>query len=117
LAETAGILPKWWTFEDRMNCLAWAINKEDPESIFNPIKQTEIFTRYGGDLAIREALLILAELCVGYEGKGPAKDDTWFREFQEFLDLHPEERARLIEGSIKAVEAALKSSAAETEDK
>ncbi|KEF59812.1 uncharacterized protein A1O9_04660, partial [Exophiala aquamarina CBS 119918] len=107
LAETAGILPKWWTFEDRMNCLAWAINKEDPESIFKPVDQTEIFTRYGGDTAIRQAFLILAELCVGYDGKGPAKDDTWFQEFQEYLDLHPQERARLIGGSIEAVQAAL----------
>ncbi|KIV89643.1 hypothetical protein PV10_07029 [Exophiala mesophila] len=105
--ETAGILPKWWTFEDRMNTLAWAINKEDPECVYKPIDQTEIITRYGGDIAIRHALIILAELCVGYDGKGPAKDDTWYEEFQEFLDLHPEERARLIGGSIAAVEAAL----------
>jgi len=90
-----------------MNCLAWAINKEDPESIFNPVDQTEIFTRYGGDTSIRQAFLILAELCVGYDGKGPAKDDTWFQEFQEYLDLHPQERARLIGGSIEAVQAAL----------
>lgn len=116
LAETAGILPKWWAFEDRMNTLAWAINKEDPESIFKPINQEEIITRYGGDIAIRHALIILAELCVGYEGKGPAKDNAWYQEFQEFLDLHPEERARLIGGSIAAVEAALKGSGGEASE-
>ncbi|OAL39364.1 hypothetical protein AYO20_01234 [Fonsecaea nubica] len=108
LAEEAKILPKWWTFEDRMQCLALAIDKNDPESIFRPINQTELPQRYEGDMAIRLALAILAEMCVGYDGKGPAKDDTWFQEFQEFLDLHPEERARLIRGSIEMVDSVLK---------
>lgn len=99
-----------------MNCLAWAINKEDPESIFKPVDQTEIFTRYGGDTAIRQAFLILAELCVGYDGKGPAKDDTWFQEFQEYLDLHPQERARLIAGTVDAVRAALEGPEGEETD-
>ena len=58
-------------------------------------------------MAIRQALSILAEMVVGYDGNGPAKDDTWFSEFQEFLDLHPEERARLIKGSIEMVDAVL----------
>ena len=59
-------------------------------------------------MAIRTALSILAEMVVGYDGKGPAKDDTWFQGFQEFLDLHPEERARLIKGSIEMVDEVLK---------
>ncbi|RJE16806.1 hypothetical protein PHISCL_10857 [Aspergillus sclerotialis] len=59
-------------------------------------------------MAIRLALAILAEMCVGYDGKGPAQDNTWFQEFQEFLDLHPEERARLIRGSIEMVDSVLK---------
>ncbi|EXJ69057.1 uncharacterized protein A1O5_07992 [Cladophialophora psammophila CBS 110553] len=108
LAEGSKILPKWWAFEDRMQCLSLAIDKNDPESIFHPINQTELPQRYGGDMAIRLALAILAEMCVGYDGKGPAKDDTWFQEFQEFLDLHPEERARLIRGSIEMVDSVLK---------
>jgi hypothetical protein len=108
LLEGSKILPKWWTFEDRMQTLALAIDKNDPESIFKPINQTELPQRYGGDMAIRQALAILAEMCVGYDGKGPAKDDTWYQEFQEFLDLHPEERARLIKGSIDMVDTVLK---------
>lgn len=108
LMEASKTLPKWWKFEDRMECLSLAINQDDPESIFKPINQTELAQRYGGDMAIRLALSIIAELCVGYEGKGPAKDDTWFQQFQEFLDLHPEERARLIKGSIDMVDEVLK---------
>lgn len=115
--EGSKILPKWWTFEDRMQCLALAIDKNDPESIFKPINQTELPQRYGGDLAIRQALVILAEMCVGYEGKGAAKDDTWFQEFQEFLDLHPEERARLIKGSIDMVDSVLKEHGEEFQQK
>ncbi|KIX02384.1 uncharacterized protein Z518_08325 [Rhinocladiella mackenziei CBS 650.93] len=108
LMEGSKILPKWWRFEDRMECLSLAIGKENPESIFRPINQTELPTRYVGDMAIRLALSLIAEMCVGYDGKGPAKDDTWFQEFQEFLDLHPEERARLIKGSIDMVNEAVK---------
>jgi len=91
-----------------MECLVLAIDKDDPESIFKPINQVELPTRYGGDMAIRTALSILAEMVVGYDGKGPAKDDTWFQGLQEFLDLHPEERARLIKGSIEMVDEVLK---------
>ena len=96
-----------------MQCLAAAIDKNDPESIFKSINQTELSQRYGGDMAIRQALAVIAEMCVGYDGKGPAKDDTWFHEFQEFLDLHPEERARLIKGSIDMVNSVLEEHGAE----
>ena len=106
--EGSKILPKWWTFEDRMQTLALAINKDDPESIFKAIDQTELPRRYGGDMAIRHALAVVAEMCCGYDGKGAAKDDTWYQEFQNFLDLHPEERARLIKGSIEMVDNVLK---------
>lgn len=85
-----------------------ATNKNDSDSILKPINQTELPQHYGGDMAIRQALSILAEMVVGYDGKGAAKDDTWFQEFQEFLDLHPEERARLIKGSIDMVNETLK---------
>ncbi len=117
LLEGSKILPKWWTFEDRMQTLALAIDKNDPESIFKPINQTELPQRYEGDMAIRQALAIIAEMCVGYDGKGPAKDDTWFREFQEFLDVNPEERARLIKGSIDMVNTVLKEHGEEFEQK
>ena len=103
MIERSGILPEWWRFEDRMEMLGMAMDKEDSESIFNPIDQTELITRYGGDTTVRTVLCILAELVVGYEGKGAAKDDTWYMQFSEHLDLHPEERARLIKGSVEAV--------------
>ena len=65
------------------------------------------FQRFLDLMAIRQALQIIAEMCVGYDGQGPAKDDTWFHDFQEFLDLHPAERARLIKGTIDMVTSAL----------
>lgn len=107
LAESSGTLPEWWRFEDRMECLASAVDKNDEESIFKPIDQSELITRYEGDMAIRNALCIIAELIVGYDGKGPAKDGKWFEQFQEYLDLHADERARLIQGTVDAVKEAL----------
>lgn len=106
LAESSGILPESWRFEDRMETLGMAVNKNDKESIYTAIDQTELITRYGGDTSIRNAMCILAELVVGYEGKGAPKDDEWYIAFSEHLDLHPEERARLIKGSVEAVQAA-----------
>jgi hypothetical protein len=103
MAETSGILPEWWRFEDRMGTLSLAVDKNDPESIFKPIDQTELIPRYGGDTTIRKAMFILAELVVGYEGKGAPKTDEWYMQFSEYLDLHPEERARLTKGSVDAV--------------
>ena len=103
LVETSGILPEWWRFENRMETRAKAVDKDNEESILEPIDQTELITRYEGDTAVRTALCCLAELVVGYEGKGAAKDDEWYMQFSEHLDLHPEERARLIKGSVEAV--------------
>ncbi|RMZ78755.1 hypothetical protein DV736_g6689, partial [Chaetothyriales sp. CBS 134916] len=54
--------------------------------------------------AIRNALGIFAELVVGYDGKGRATDNKWYLQFQEFMDLHPQERLRLIQGTIDAIE-------------
>lgn len=106
LAEAAGIMPEWWRFENRMECLTEAIDKKNDEGIYTKIDQEQLMTKYEGDVAIRNALCVTAELVVGYEGKGPAKDGKWFQEFQEFLDLHPEEKARLIAGTVEAVESA-----------
>lgn len=109
LAETSGLLPKWWNYEERMQCLAHAVDQQHEECIFRPIDQEHLLTRYGGDTTVRNALCILAELIVGYDGKGAPKDNVWFHEFQEFLDLHPEERARLVSGTVDAVKATLES--------
>jgi hypothetical protein len=107
LAEESGILPEWWRFEDRMECLALAVEKgEGKESVFEKLDQAALVTRYEGDASVRSALLVLAELVVGYEGKGRAKDDRWYIKFSEHLDLHPEERARMLKGSVEAVRKA-----------
>ena len=103
LIEKSGILPEWWRFENRMEMLGIAMDEKDTENIFKPIDQTELITRYGGDFSVRNALCILAELVVGYEGKGPTQDDEWYVRFSEHLDLHPQERAQMIKGSVEAV--------------
>ena len=106
LAEESDILPDWWRFEDRMECMALAVDKKGEETVWQPLDQTELIKRYEGDTTIRSAMLVLAELVVGYEGKGRAKDDKWYMQFSEHLDLHPEERAKLIKGSVEAVRQA-----------
>lgn len=106
LAEEAGILPEWWRFENRMECLAEAVDKKNADSVYTRIDQEQLMTKYEGDVAIRNALCILAELIVGYEGKGRALDGKWFKEFQEYLDINPKERARLIAGTVEAVKNA-----------
>ena len=86
-----------------MECLTEAVDKKNEGSIYTKIDQEQLMTKYEGNIAIRNTLCILAELIVGYEGKGPAKDGKWFQEFQDYLDLHPEEKARLIAGTVEAV--------------
>lgn len=106
MAEGAGVLPKWWAFENRMECISLAIDRNDDENIFTPLNQSEMIANYGGDMEVRCALVVLAELVVGYEGKGAAQDGTWYEVFVDHLEQNPEEKARLIEGSVAAVEAA-----------
>ena len=106
LAEDSDILPDWWRHEERMETLALAFDKSAEQSVWKSLDQTELITRYEGDTSVRSAMLILAELVVGYEGKGWAKDNKWYMGFSEHLDLHPEERARLIKGSVEAVRRA-----------
>lgn len=106
LAEESGVLPEWWRFENRMECLSEAVDKKNENGIFSHIDQEQLMTKYEGDTAIRSALCILAELIVGYDGKGRAKDDEWFRQFQEHLDLHPDQKAQLISGTVEAVKNA-----------
>ena len=108
LCEESGVLPDWWRFEERMECLGMAVDKgkEAKETVWQKLDQTELMTRYEGDASVRSALLVLAELVVGYHGTGRAKDDKWYMKFSENLDLHPEERARLLRGSVEAVRKA-----------
>ncbi|RMZ85883.1 hypothetical protein DV737_g377, partial [Chaetothyriales sp. CBS 132003] len=117
LCEESGVLPEWWAWEDRMECLLQAINrggkekenggraeKKEDKSIYDVINQDNLIQRYDSDTSIRNALGMFAELVVGYDGKGRATDDKWYLQFQEFMDLHPQERLRLIQGTIDAVE-------------
>jgi hypothetical protein len=106
LAERSGILSDWWRFEERMETMALAVDKDAEESVWKPIDQSDLFKRYEADMSVRTAMLVLAELVVGYEGKGPATSDKWYIEFSENLDLHPEERARLISKSVQEVKKA-----------
>jgi hypothetical protein len=103
LCEESGVLPEWWRWEERMECLGIAVDKKGEETVWKTLDQAGLMTRYEGDASVRSALLVLAELVVGYEGKGRAKDDGWYMKFSERLDLHPEERARLLKGSVEAV--------------
>ena len=86
-----------------------AIDRNYDENIFCQIDQRKLIPNYGGDLEIRTALLVLAELVVGYEGMGSRKDNDWYEGFTKYLQEHPEERAKLIKGSIEAVEEAFRS--------
>lgn len=106
LAEDSGVLPDWWGWEERMECLAMGVDRSGEENVFTAVDQTELIKRYEGDTSVRVAMLVLAELVVGYEGKGRAESDDWYMRFSEHLDLHPEERARLIKGSVEAVRRA-----------
>lgn len=106
LAEAARILPKWWYMESRMECLSLAIDKKDEGNIFNQINQETLIQRYDGDTQVRNALCILAELVVGYDGKGAANDGDWYESFVEYLENSPEEKAKLLAGSVAAVRAA-----------
>lgn len=108
LCEESGVLPDWWDLNERLECLGMAIDKgkDAKETVWQTLDQTQLMTRYEGDASVRSALLVLAELVVGYEGTGRQKDDRWYMKFSENLDLHPEERARLLRGSVEAVRKA-----------
>lgn len=106
LCEEAGVLPEWWRFEDRMETLGLAMDRESGESVYQAIDEQNLMVRYGGKPEIRNALLIMCELVVGYEGKGREKNDEWYMDFSEFMDLHPQERMRLVKGTLEAVEKA-----------
>lgn len=106
LAEQSGILPDWFQHVERMQTMILAVDEKAEESIWKSVDQSELIKRYEGDVSMRSAMLVLAELVVGYEGTGPAKDDKWYIQFSENLDLHPEERARLIKKSVEEVRRA-----------
>ena len=105
LCEMKGVLPEWWLSTERMECLGMALEKGEG-GLEEKIDQDTLMTSYGSpDTSVRSGLLVLAELVVGYDGKGAAKDGQWYTDFEEHLLLNPAERARLIQPTIDAVKA------------
>ena len=105
LCEVEGVLPEWWLSTERMECLGMALEKGEG-GLEEKIDQDTLMTSYGSpDTSVRSGLLVLAELVVGYDGKGAAKDGQWYTDFEEHLLLNPAERARLIQPTIDAVKA------------
>ena len=110
LLEEAGVMPEWWGFEQRMECMCLAVDKENKENISTKIDQDQLIPRYDGDTQIRNALLMLAELAVGYDGKGPPDDEgVWYDGFVNYLNENPEEKEKLLRESKETVEMSMKS--------
>jgi hypothetical protein len=59
---------------------------------------------YDGDRQIRSTLIILAELVVGYEGKGPPQDEEWINRFKGYINT-PEVKERIEKASVDALQA------------
>jgi hypothetical protein len=94
-AEVARILPEWWDFYKRMECLGRAVDRNgNDQNIFVPIQEDTLVDRYNGDRQIKTTLIILAELVVGYEGKGPPKDGEWISRFKSSIDT-PEMKEKI----------------------
>ena len=106
LCERERVLPDWWLSMERMECLGMALEKGEG-GLEERIDQDTLMTSYGDkpDTSVRSGLLVLAELVVGYDGKGAPKDGQWYQDFEEHLLLNPAERARLIQPTIDAVKA------------
>lgn len=92
-AETSGILPEWWHFEERMECLALAINRNEKKNIFTPIdEEHDLVSQDLADADIRNTLAILAELVVGYDGTGFQRTNDWYNNFVKGYDATPGEK-------------------------
>ena len=104
-AEDAKVLPVWWEFYKRMECLSKAVDRTgNPQNIFTRIDEDGLAERYSGDRQIRCTLILLAELVVGYEGKGAPKGATWINSFKQYVN-EPETKKKLEEDSIKSLKA------------
>jgi hypothetical protein len=105
-AEMAKILPEWWDFYKRLACLSKAVDRKTYEqNIFEPIDEDALMDRYNGDGQIRSALIILAELVVGYEGKGPPNDGEWISQFKSDVNT-PETKERIEKAGVASLQAA-----------
>ena len=98
-AERSGILPEWWDFYKRVECLAQAVDRKGNEqNVFTSIEEDKLMYRYGGDRQNRTNIIILAELVVGYEGKGPPENGEWISRFKSYANT-PEVKEKLKKAS------------------
>ena len=103
-AELAKVLPEWWDFYKRLECLGKAVDRKgNVQNIFPPIAEDCLMDRYNGDGQIRTTLIILAELVVGYEGRGPPKDEEWVSRFKSCVNA-PEVRERIEKTSVDSLQ-------------
>jgi hypothetical protein len=78
-----------------MECLGRAVDRKgNDQNIFFPIQEDTLVDRYNGDRQIKTTLILLAELVVGYEGKGPPKDGEWISKFKSSIDT-PEMKEKI----------------------
>ena len=104
-SELAKVLPEWWDFYKRIECLAKAVDREGNEqNVFTRIEEDVLTSRYNGDRQIRTTLVLLAELVVGYEGRGPPEDTEWISRFKSYMNK-PEVKAATEEASVAALRA------------
>ncbi len=104
-AEDAKVLPVWWDFYKRMECLTKAVDRRgNRQNVFTRIEEDDLTDLYNEDRQIRSTLIILAELMVGYEGKGPPKDATWISSFKQYVN-EPAIKKKLEEDSVNALKA------------
>jgi splicing suppressor protein 51 len=104
-AEIAKILPEWWDFYKRLECLGKAVDrKTNEQNIWEPIDEDALVDRYNGDKPITSALTILAELVVGYEGKGPPKDGEWISQFRSHVNA-PDVKGRVEKADATLLQA------------
>ena len=99
LAEESGILPEWWRFENRAECLTKAVDKSGSGNIFGRFNDQEVSRRIQQDRSgQRNALRILAELVVGFHGNGRDVTGAVFEDFKQRLDANPADVDRLLCG-------------------
>lgn len=73
-AEKACVLPKWFEFYKRMECLTRAVDRKgNAENIYTRIDPQHLPPRYDGDYLIISTLILLADMIVGVDGKGPSE--------------------------------------------
>ena len=82
-AENAKVLPEWWRFEHRMQCLLLALDAEGGHCILEPIGTVHDGGLNAADEADRKvAERLLAELVVGFDSNGARMPEDWYESFR-----------------------------------